>query len=187
MNLIGSGNFGTVYKGKLGLDEVSVTVKVLNMKKKGASRSFIAECQVLRNIQHRNLVDILTACSSIDFGGQDFKPLVYEFMPNGNLDIWLHPEDGLKQLRNLSLIQRVNIAIDVASALLYLHHECHIPIIHCDLKPSNILLNDELTAHISDFGLARLLSKSNKHAFPSQLSSTGIKGTIGYAGPGTIS
>ncbi|KAG6631263.1 hypothetical protein CIPAW_13G078900 [Carya illinoinensis] len=183
INLIGSGNFGTVYKGKLGLDEVSVAVKVLNLKKKGASRSFIAECQALRSIRHRNLVNILTACSSIDFGGQDFKALVYEFMPNGNLETWLHPEDGLKQLRNLSLLQRVNIAIDVASALLYLHHECHIPIIHCDLKPSNILLDDELIARISDFGLARLLSESSKHAFPSQLSSAGIKGTVGYAAP----
>ncbi|KAF5446743.1 hypothetical protein F2P56_032346 [Juglans regia] len=171
MNLIGSGNFGNVYKGKLGLDEVSVAVKVLNLKKKGASRSFIAECQALRSIRHRNLVNILTACSSIDYGDQDFKALVYEFMPNGNLDRWLHLEDGLRHLRNLSLLQRVNIAIDVASALLYLHHECHIPIIHCDLKPSNILLDDELTARISDFGLARLLLESSKHAFLSQLNS----------------
>jgi LRR receptor-like serine/threonine-protein kinase EFR len=186
-NLIGSGHFGTVYEGKLGPDETSVAVKVLNLHKQGASKSFIAECQALRNIRHRNLVQILTACSSIDFKGKDFKALVYEFMPNGNLDTWLHPEDGLQQHRNLSLLQRLNIAIDVASALLYVHHHCQTPIIHCDLKPSNILLDDDLTAHISDFGLARLLSESGRQAFLNQLSSAGINGTVGYAAPGNIS
>uniref|UniRef100_A0A7N2LGJ3 non-specific serine/threonine protein kinase n=1 Tax=Quercus lobata TaxID=97700 RepID=A0A7N2LGJ3_QUELO len=182
-NLIGSGNFGSVYKGKLGLDETHVAVKVLNLQKQGASKSFIAECEALRNIRHRNLVKILTACSSIDFKGNDFKALVYEFMPNGSLEMQLHPKDGLKQLRSLNLLQRINIAIDVASALLYLHHHCQTPIIHCDLKPSNILLDDDMIAHISDFGLARLLSKFGKEAFLNQLSSTGIMGTIGYAAP----
>jgi LRR receptor-like serine/threonine-protein kinase EFR len=186
-NLIGSGHFGIVYKGKLGPDETSVAVKVLNLEKQGASKSFIAECQALRNIRHRNLVKILTACSSLDFEGRDFKALVYEFMSNGNLDTWLHPEDGLQLHRNLSLLQRMNIAIDVASALLYLHHHCQTPIIHCDLKPSNVLLDDDLTAHISDFGLARLLSESGRQAFLNQLSSVGISGTVGYAAPGNVS
>jgi LRR receptor-like serine/threonine-protein kinase EFR len=186
-NLIGSGNFGSVYKGKLGPDKRTVAVKVLNLQKQGASKSFVAECEALRNMRHRNLVKILTACSSIDFKGNDFKALVYEFMPNGSLEMWLHPEDAFKQMRNLNLLQRMNIAIDVASALLYLHHHCEIPIIHCDLKPSNILLDDDLTAHISDFGLARLLSKSEKEAFLNQLSSAGIKGTVGYAAPGNVS
>ena len=108
-------------------------------------------------------------------------------MPNGSLEMQLHPEDGLKQLRSLNLLQRINIAIDVASALLYLHHHCQTPIIHCDLKPSNILLDDDMIAHISDFGLARLLSKSGKEAFLNQLSSAGIKGTVGYAAPGNVS
>jgi LRR receptor-like serine/threonine-protein kinase EFR len=180
-NLVGSGHFGCVYKGKLGPDETSVAVKVLNLEKQGASKSFIAECQALRNIRHRNLVKILTACSSIDFEGKDFKALVYEFMPNGNLEMWL------QQLRNLSILQRMNIAIDVASALRYLHHQCQTPVIHCDLKPSNILLDDDMTAHISDFGLARLLSESGRQAFLNQLSSAGINGTIGYAAPGNVS
>ncbi|XP_030968986.1 putative receptor-like protein kinase At3g47110 [Quercus lobata] len=182
-NLIGTGNFGSVYKGKLGLDETIVAVKVLNCQKQGASKSFIAECEALRNIRHRNLVKILTACSSIDFEGNDFKALVYEFMPNGSLEMWLHSEDGVKQLRSLNLLQRINIALDVASALFYLHRHCQTPIIHCDIKPSNILLDDDLNAHISDFGLARLLSKSGKEAFHNQLSSVGIKGTVGYVAP----
>ncbi|KAB1210669.1 LRR receptor-like serine/threonine-protein kinase EFR [Morella rubra] len=182
-NLIGSGNFGSVYKGKLGPDETIVAVKVLNLQKEGAFKSFIVECQALGNVRHRNLVKILTACSSIDFEGKDFKAIVYEFMQNGNLDMWLHPEDGLRQQSNLSLLQRMNIAIDVASALLYLHHHSQTPILHCDLKPSNILLDDDLTARISDFGLARLLSESGQQALYAHLSSAGIKGTVGYAAP----
>ena len=68
------------------------------------------------------------------------------------LEMQLHPEDGLKQLRSLNLLQRINNAIDVALALLYIHHHCQTPIIHCYLKPSNILLDDDMIAHISDFG-----------------------------------
>ena len=121
-NLIGSGNFGSVYKGKLGPDETIVLVEVLNLQKQEASKTFIAECKALRNIRHQNLVKIVTACSSTDFGGKEFKALVYELMPKGSLEMWLHPEDELSQLRNLNLLQRMNIAIDVASTLLYLHH-----------------------------------------------------------------
>ena len=108
-------------------------------------------------------------------------------MPNGNLEMQLHTEDGIKQLRSLNLLQRINIAIDMASALLYLHHHCQTPIIHCDLKPSNILLDDDMIAHISDFGLARILSKSGKEVFLNQLSLVGIKGTVGYAASGNVS
>ena len=90
---------------------LSRATPVLNLQKQGASKSFVAECEALRNMQHRNLVKILTACSSIDFEGNDFKALVYEFMPNGSLEMWLHPEDAFKQMRNLNLLQRMNIAI----------------------------------------------------------------------------
>ncbi|KAB1215813.1 hypothetical protein CJ030_MR4G010913 [Morella rubra] len=83
---------------------------------------------------------------------RDFKALVYEFMVNGNLDEWLHStprtNEAPEENRNLSFIQRMNIAIDVANALEYLHHDCETTIVHCDLKPSNILLDDEMTARV---------------------------------------
>ncbi|XP_074282409.1 uncharacterized protein LOC141606921 [Silene latifolia] len=172
-NLLGMGSFGSVFKGIL--DGKLVAVKVLNLQHRSASKSFMAECNTLRNVRHRNLVGVITACSSIDFQRNDFKALIYEFMPNGSLDRWLH---GFE--RNMSLAQRVDVAIDAAHALIYLHHECETPIVHCDLKPSNILLDSDMVAHVGDFGLARFLTQP-RH--PNQSSTIGIKGTIGYAAP----
>ncbi|KAL7180905.1 hypothetical protein ACSBR1_039880 [Camellia fascicularis] len=150
-NLIGSGHYGKVYKGMLSPDKTTVAVKVLNLHQRGAAKSFVAKCQVLRNIRHRNLVKVLTACSSTDYEGNEFKALVYEFMPNGTLESWLHPRDGQLQTRKLNFLQRINIAIDVAFALHYLHNECQMPIVHCDIKPCNILLDNDLIALVSDF------------------------------------
>ena len=83
-NLIGAGSFGSMYKGVL--DGRIVAVKVLNLLRQGASKSFISECEALRNIKHRNLVKVLTACSAVDYQGNDFKALVYELMVNGSLE-----------------------------------------------------------------------------------------------------
>ncbi|EFH53624.1 predicted protein [Arabidopsis lyrata subsp. lyrata] len=185
-NMIGSGSFGTVFKAVLPAENKVVAVKVLNMQRRGAMRSFMAECESLKDIRHRNLVKLLTACSSIDFQGNEFRALIYEFMPNGSLDTWLHPEEVeeiRRPSRTLTLLERLNIAIDVSSVLDYLHVHCHEPIAHCDLKPSNILLDDDLTAHVSDFGLAQLLLKFDQESFLNQLSSTGVRGTVGYAAP----
>ncbi|GJM90596.1 hypothetical protein PR202_ga06895 [Eleusine coracana subsp. coracana] len=153
-HLIGAGSFGSVYKGRMRYNDQNVVtaVKVLNLMQRGASQSFIAECETLRCVRHRNLVKILTVCSSIDFQGRDFKALVYEFLPNGNLDQWLHKhimENGEPQ--SLDLITRLRIAIDVASSLDYLHQYKPVPIIHCDLKPSNVLLGSDMVAHNMDW------------------------------------
>ncbi|XP_042508276.1 probable LRR receptor-like serine/threonine-protein kinase At3g47570 [Macadamia integrifolia] len=183
-NIIGSGAFGSVYKGTIDQDETIVAIKVLNLQNPRAYKSFIAECKALRSIRHRNLVKILTSCSSLDSKGKDFKALIYEFMSHGSLDDWLHlPMEAHDGLRNLSLLQRLNIAIDVASALDYLHYHCYVPIVHCDLKPSNVLLDNDMTAHVSDFGLARLLSEPDDNASQTQTSTIGIKGSIGYTAP----
>nr|XP_019704484.2 receptor kinase-like protein Xa21 [Elaeis guineensis] len=184
-NLIGTGSYGSVYKGIINLgEEKIVAVKVLNLLQKGASRSFTAECNALRSTRHRNLVRVITSCSSVDYKGNDFKAIVYEFMPNGSLENWLHSEESdQSQERNLSLIQRLNIAIDVASALDYLHHDGPTPVVHCDLKPSNVLLDNNMTAHVGDFGLARFLTKTVSKSSQNTSISVGVMGTIGYVAP----
>ncbi|QCE10113.1 LRR receptor-like serine/threonine-protein kinase EFR [Vigna unguiculata] len=177
-NLIGSGNFSSVYKGTLELEDKVVAIKVLNLQRKGAPKCFFAECNALKNVKHRNLVPILTCCSSTDYKGQEFKALIFEYMKNGSLEQWLHPRTLVTDNpRTLKLDQRLNIMIDVASALHYLHHECEQSIIHCDLKPNNVLLDDNMIAHGSDFGIARLLStinnKKSKYGMGSEVSMTG--------------
>ncbi|XP_077238941.1 uncharacterized protein LOC143880052 [Tasmannia lanceolata] len=176
-NLIGEGSFGSVYKGVF-RDGTLAAIKVFNMEQHGASKSFIAECETLRNVRHRNLVRIMSACS-----GGEFKALVLNFMPNGSLEKWLYEisESRGRERRYLDLRQRLQIAIDVASGLEYLHHDCETPIVHCDLKPSNVLLDEDMTAVVSDFGLSRmLLQKSTTQHLSSTL---GLKGSIGYIAP----
>ncbi|XP_039067515.1 putative receptor-like protein kinase At3g47110 [Hibiscus syriacus] len=185
-NLIGSGSFGSVYKGILEESGATIAVKVLNLLNRGATRSFLTECEALRNIRHRNLVKVLTVVSGVDYKGNDFKAMVYEFMQNGSLEDWLHPSITINEserMRNLNFFQRVNVVVDVAYALEYLHYDCETSIIHSDLKPSNILLDDEMVGHISDFGLAKVLYEDRFNQPANQSSSLGIRGTIGYAPP----
>ncbi|XP_019195983.1 PREDICTED: putative receptor-like protein kinase At3g47110 [Ipomoea nil] len=89
-NLLGVGGFGAVHKGCFDHDGTTYAVKVIDLFRHGASRSFVAECEILKNTRHRNLVMVLTACSGFDLQGNDFKALVYEYMDNQNLENWLH-------------------------------------------------------------------------------------------------
>nr|XP_028962274.1 putative receptor-like protein kinase At3g47110 [Malus domestica] len=187
-NLIGGGSFGSVFKAILNQHEQRiVAVKVLSQNSR-ASKSFIAECEALKSIRHRNLVKLLTACSSIDSQGNDFKALVYEFKVNGSVNDWLHNSaqrvnNPTNLQKNLNLIQIVNIAIDVACAMDYLHNGSYMPIVHCDLKPSNVLLGGDMTASVGDFGLARFLPDVSRPFPVHESSSDAIKGSIGYTAP----
>lgn len=148
--LIGAGSFDSVYEAILNQHEERIAaVKVLNLQNSTASRSFIAESEALKRIRHPNHVKLLTACSSIDTQGNEFKALVNWIKVKRSLEEWLNRSvQRVNMPTNLQkhsdLFQRVNIAIDVGSALDYLHNRSHKPIVHCDLKPINILLDDGL-------------------------------------------
>ncbi|KAJ4752193.1 Leucine-rich receptor-like protein kinase family protein [Rhynchospora pubera] len=178
-NFIGSGSFGSVYKGNLDGDD-QVAVKVFDLDQIGALRSFTTECESLCNIRHRNLAKVITSCSTVDSRGNEFKALVFKYIPNGSLEEWIHPKI---QGKKLSLAQRINVALDVASALSYLHHDCLPPLAHCDLKTSNVLIDDGLNALVCDFGLAKFLVDSESAVCQSSTSLCGLKGTIGYIAP----
>ncbi|KAL0413905.1 UNVERIFIED_CONTAM: putative LRR receptor-like serine/threonine-protein kinase [Sesamum radiatum] len=154
---------------------------VANRSLVGAFKSFMAECNALRDIRHRNLLKLLSVCESIDFQGNDFRSLIYDFKANGSLDKWLNHDAEQDGFRYLSVIQRLDIAIDVAHALEYLHFDTDSTIVHGDLKPSNILLDHNMIAYVGDFGLAKIVP--NVFSAQESSNSIGIRGTIGYVAP----
>ncbi|CAI8618851.1 unnamed protein product [Vicia faba] len=181
-NLIGTGSFGSVYKGYLSQENSTVAVKVLDTLRTGSLKSFFAECEAMKNSRHRNLVKLITSCSSVDFRNNDFLALIYEYLSNGSLEDWIKERRKHDNGDDLNLMERLNIAIDVASALDYLHNDSETPIVHCDIKPSNILLNEDMTAKVGDFGLAKLLIQRSNDQF--SISSTHVlRGSIGYIPP----
>ncbi|XP_057466024.1 LRR receptor-like serine/threonine-protein kinase FLS2 [Actinidia eriantha] len=165
-SLIGKGSFSSVYKGTLS-DGRMVAIKVFDLEMEGSLKSFDVECEVMRNVRHRNLIKVIGSCSNLDF-----KALVMDYMHSGSLDKWLHNPGYC-----LDILQRMNIMIDVASALGYLHHGYSTPVVHCDVKPSNVLLDEDMVAHLSDYGIAKLFSKDESTV------QTKTMGTIGYIPP----
>ncbi|XP_031285401.1 receptor kinase-like protein Xa21 isoform X2 [Pistacia vera] len=165
-NLLGKGSFGSVYKGRLD-DGMELAVKVFHLDFEEAVTSFEAECEVMSSIRHRNLVKIISCCSN-----DDFKALILEYMPNGSLEQCLYSDNNV-----LDISHRLNIMIDVASALEYLHFGYLTLIVHCDLKPSNVLLDENMVAHLTDFGISKLLGEEKS------MTQTQTLATIGYMAP----
>ncbi|XP_024039487.1 probable LRR receptor-like serine/threonine-protein kinase At3g47570 [Citrus clementina] len=127
---------------------MEVAVKVFNLQCGRAFKSFNIECEMMKSIRHRNLIKVISTCSN-----EEFKALVLEYMPHGSLEKYLYSSNCI-----LDIFQRLNIMIDVASALEYLHFGYSAQVIHCDLKPINVLLDDNMVAHLSDFSIAKLLT-----------------------------
>ncbi|KAG2612292.1 hypothetical protein PVAP13_4KG275705 [Panicum virgatum] len=179
-SVIGSGGSGKVYRIHLGGGEEggrTVAVKrIWNSRKvdEKLDREFESEVKVLGSIRHTNIVKLLCCISS-----QEAKLLVYEYMENGSLDRWLHHRDRAGAPAPLDWPTRLAVAVDAARGLSYMHHDCAQPIVHRDVKSSNILLDPDFQAKIADFGLARILVKSGG---PESVSAIG--GTFGYMAPG---
>ncbi|KAH7865018.1 hypothetical protein Vadar_001240 [Vaccinium darrowii] len=166
--VIGKGGFGSVYLGHLE-DGTQVAVKMLSRSSSQGSEQFWTEAELLTTVHHRNLASLIGYC---DEGSN--TALIYEYMANGNLQECLLD----KNRAVLTWEQRLQIAIDAAQALEYLHNGCKPPIIHRDIKTANILLTEKLQAIVADFGLSRI--------FPDEDGShitTAVVGTFGYLDP----
>ncbi|KAJ9704002.1 hypothetical protein PVL29_005333 [Vitis rotundifolia] len=164
---LGKGSFGTVYMGALYNGKKLVAVKRLEKMVEDGEKEFQAEVRAIGRTHHKNLVRLLGYCTE---GSK--RLLVYEFMSNHSLADLLF-SSGKRPYWD----ERVRIALDVARGIHYLHDECGAPIIHCDIKPHNILMDDSWIAKISDFGLSKLLMPDQTRTF------TGVRGTRGYLAP----
>ncbi|XP_030447075.1 receptor-like protein kinase BRI1-like 3 [Syzygium oleosum] len=170
-SLIGSGGFGEVYKARLKDGHVVAIKKLAHVTGQG-DREFMAEMETIGKIKHRNLVPLLGYCNI----GEE-RLLVYEYMKWGSLESVLHNRPkGMAS--NLDWETRKKIAIDSARGLAFLHHSCIPHIIHRDMKSSNVLLDENFVARVSDFGMARLVNALDTH-----LSVTTLAGTPGYVPP----
>ncbi|KAH7332017.1 hypothetical protein KP509_20G064000 [Ceratopteris richardii] len=164
---LGEGGFGEVYQGTL-VSGTKVAVKMLQTTSKHSFAQFRSEVASIGIASHMNLVTLLGFCHSAEG-----KLLVYEYMTMGSLDRWLFGEG-----HKLGWGRRCKIAMDAARGLAYLHHECGQKVVHCDIKPENILLDDNFNAKIGDFGLAKLIEQDRQ-----SFNMTTLKGTRGYLAP----
>ncbi|PAN11997.1 hypothetical protein PAHAL_2G234000 [Panicum hallii] len=172
---IGRGGFGPVYRGFLADQDRRVAIKVMSQgssTQAQGTREFQAEVKVMTRLRHRSIVQLLGWCD-----GPEALMLVYEFLPNASLDKHLHGPERL-----LTWPDRYKIALGVGSAILYLHTECEQCILHGDIKPANILLDQSCNPKLGDFGLARLVD----HEADSRTTQV-VAGTPGYMDPGFVS
>jgi hypothetical protein len=178
-DVVGRGAYGTVFRGELP-DRRAVAVKQLHGVG-GGEAEFWAEVTIIARMHHLNLVRMWGFCAD-----KDQRMLVYEYVPNGSLDKYLFAGGGgggedssseQNQQPLLDLHTRYRIALGVARAIAYLHEECLEWVLHCDIKPENILLEDDFCPKVSDFGLSKLTSKKEK------VTMSRIRGTRGYMAP----
>jgi len=174
-NKLGQGGFGSVYKGKL-QDGPYVAVKILS-ELKDDGEEFINEVASISRTSHINIVTLLGFCCD---GSK--RALVYEFMSNGSLEKFIYQENALMTHHQLDCQMLYHIVIGVARGLQYLHKGCNTRILHFDIKPHNILLDENFNPKISDFGLAKICSRKE-----SIVSIFGARGTAGYIAPEVFS
>ncbi|XP_010254431.1 PREDICTED: G-type lectin S-receptor-like serine/threonine-protein kinase SD2-5 isoform X2 [Nelumbo nucifera] len=165
---LGQGGFGSVYQGVLP-DGTRLAVKKLEGIGQG-KKEFRAEVSIIGSIHHVHLVRIKGFCAE-----GIHRLLAYEYMAKGSLDRWIFKNNRDEHM--LDWETRFNIALGTAKGLAYLHEDCDVKIVHCDIKPENVLLDDNFLAKVSDFGLAKLMTREQSHVF------TTLRGTRGYLAP----
>ncbi|XP_010525575.1 PREDICTED: probable receptor-like protein kinase At2g42960 [Tarenaya hassleriana] len=168
-NVLGEGGYGVVYRGRL-VNGTEVAVKKLLNNMGQAEREFQVEVEAIGHVRHKNLVRLLGYCIE-----GVHRMLVYEYVNNGNLEQWLH--GSMRQHGTVTWEARMKIILGTAQALAYLHEAIEPKVVHRDIKASNILIDDNFNAKISDFGLAKLLSSGESHV------TTRVMGTFGYVAP----
>nr|GLL39755.1 receptor-like protein kinase HSL1 [Ipomoea trifida] len=173
-NVVGSGGSGKVYVVPLSIGEKVAVKRIWNNHKldEMLEKEFQAEVGILGTIRHSNIVKLWCCISS-----EESNLLVYEYMENRSLDLWLHAKRRSPE-QFLDWRTRLHIAIGAAQGLSYMHHNCSPPIVHRDVKSSNVLLDSKFNAKIADFGLARILKK---HGDPNTVST--VAGSFGYIAP----
>lgn len=168
-NVLGEGGYGIVYRGQL-INGTPVAVKKILNNLGQAEKEFRVEVDAIGHVRHKNLVRLLGYCIE-----GTHRMLVYEYVNNGNLEQWLH--GAMRQHGYLTWEARMKVLIGTSKALAYLHEAIEPKVVHRDIKSSNILIDDEFNAKVSDFGLAKLLGAGKSHV------TTRVMGTFGYVAP----
>ncbi|CAM6107321.1 unnamed protein product [Calypogeia fissa] len=171
VNVLGEGGYGIVYRGQLTDGTLVAVKKLLNNSRGQAEKEFRVEVEAIGRVRHKNLVRLLGYCAE----GAQHRMLVYEYVDNGNLEQWLH--GPISTSNAMSWDSRMKIVMGTAKGLAYLHEALEPKVVHRDIKSSNILVDGQWNAKVSDFGLAKLLGSGKSHV------TTRVMGTFGYVAP----